>query len=452
MAAAVRADMREALSALTTRGRAFLAAGVTIALCAFVLGFDALLRVGVLAMTLPLLTALLVSRARYRLRATRAVSPTRVNAGQPARVTLQLGNEGAMPMGLLLLEDHVPYVLGTRARFLLDHAGPRWHQEVSYTVRSELRGRYDIGPLSIRVSDPFGLIELVRGFHNTTSVVVIPQVHPLPSINVTGEWSGTGENRPRAFAMGSAEDVTVREYRRGDDLRRVHWPSSARVGELMVRREEQPWQSRGTILLDSRALTHRGSGPASSLEWAISMAASVAVHLAQAGFAVRLVTDRPDVEANAWHDRSMSAVGQAGPLLDELAVLTRSSCSTLSDAVDALVGQSGLVVALLGRLQGSDLSDLSRVSPYGSRLLGIVLDTEQWGAPDRVTGPAGSADTMAGMLASNGWLATTAGPGDTAAGVWGRLGALSRHGGAHEAPARLEPEPAAVAGSTGGHR
>jgi len=433
--------MREALSSLTTRGRAFLAAGLTIAICAFALGFDALLRVGVLAVALPLLTAWAVGRARYRLVATRSVSPTRVSAGQPAIVSLELANDGSMPMGLLLLEDHVPYVLGTRARFLVDRAGPRWQRTVSYTVRSELRGRYEIGPLSIRVSDPFGLIELVRSFSSTTSVIVTPQVHMLRPIKVTGAWTGSGENRPRAFAVGNAEDVTVREYRQGDDLRRVHWPSSAKVGELMVRQEEQPWQSRATVLLDSRGLAHRGSGPASSLEWAISAAASVAVHLAHVGFAVRLVTDRPGADAHAWHDRSMSAVGQAGPILDELAVISDSTCTTLSDAVDAVTGQGGLVIAVLGRLGGSDLSDLSRLSPEGGKVLGIVLDTDLWGPPasrplGRSTTPATdrNAASVAAMLGTHGWYATTAGPQEAPDAVWQRLGALVLHGGGPGAP------------------
>jgi len=454
------ADLREALSALTTRGRAFLAAGATISLCAFVLGFDALLRVGILAVALPLLAALVISRARYRLSVVRSVTPARVSAGQPSTVSLDLANEGSMPMGLLLLEDQVPYVLGTRARFLLGSVGPRWRQRVSYTVRSELRGRYEIGPLSIRVSDPFGLIELVRSFATTTPVVVIPQVVPLPPIPVSGAWTGAGENRPRAFAVGSAEDVTVREYRRGDDLRRVHWPSSARVGELMVRREEQPWQSRATLLLDTRALAHRGSGPASSLEWAISATASIAVHLAQAGFAVRLVSDRPAADAHAWHDRSMTAVGQAGPILEELAVMTDSTGTSLSDAVDSVADQAGLVVAILGRLQSADLTHLSRVSPYGSRMLGIVLDTCLWGTTPRLARvPAGgehsaqivqgTAEDLVAILAGNGWYATRAGPDESPSQVWERLGAVMRHGGgaSRSASGRRLPSATAVSGA-----
>ena len=182
--------MREALSELTTRGRAFLAAGLTVTLCAVLLGFEALMRVGILAVALPLLAALAVGRSRYRFGASRRLAPQRVSPGQQATVTLSLANGGVMPMGLLLLEDHVPYALGTRARFVLDQAGPRWHEDVQYTVRSEVRGHYEVGPLSIRVSDPFGFIELVRTFSETSRLMVVPAVHHLPSIPLHGEWTG----------------------------------------------------------------------------------------------------------------------------------------------------------------------------------------------------------------------------------------------------------------------
>jgi uncharacterized protein (DUF58 family) len=418
--------VREALAALTTRGRAFLAAGSTVTLCALLLGFDALLRVGLLAVALPLLAAFVVGRARYHFGATRRLSPQRVSPGQTAVMSLGLANGGAMPMGLLLLEDHVPYALGTRARFVLDQAGPRWHEDVQYTVRSEVRGRFEVGPLSIRVSDPFGFIELVRTFRETSPLTVVPTVTALPAIPLNGEWTGQGENRPRAFAVGSAEDVTTREYRRGDDLRRVHWRSTARTGELMVRREEQPWQSRATIVLDSRSAVHRGSGAASSLEWLVAAAASVAVHLTHAGFAVRLVTDRPLSDASSWHDRHPDDVEQSGPILDELAVMTLSGTATLAHAVDAVTASPGLVVVLLGAATGTDLADLGRMRAHGSTVLGLCLDTAAWG--DEPDSDHPGADRLAAHLSARGWYAVTADPYESPAQAWGRLGALLRHG------------------------
>jgi uncharacterized protein (DUF58 family) len=418
--------VREALSELTTRGRAFLAAGLTVTLCAVLLGFEALMRVGILAVALPLLAALAVGRSRYRFGASRRLAPQRVSPGQQATVTLSLANGGVMPMGLLLLEDHVPYALGTRARFVLDQAGPRWHEDVQYTVRSEVRGHYEVGPLSIRVSDPFGFIELVRTFSETSRLMVVPAVHHLPSIPLHGEWTGQGENRPRAFAVGSAEDVTTREYRRGDDLRRVHWRSTARTGELMVRREEQPWQSRATVVLDSRRTAHRGTGAASSLEWLVAAAASVAVHLTHAGFAVRLVTDRPLSDASAWHDRRPDDIEQSGPILDELAVMTLSESPTLVHAVEAVTASPGLVVALLGAQSVGDLAELGRLRARGSTVLGMALDTGAWGDEPDDAHPG--AERLVQHLSARGWIAVTADPYESPAQPWGRLGSLLHHG------------------------
>ena len=312
--------MREALRGLTLRGRGFLAAGVTALVCALFLGHDELVRVGVLLVVLPLVTAFFLGRSRYRLGLVRTMSPTQVSAGQQARVQLDLNNDGRTPTGTLLLEDHIPYVLGTRPRFVVDRMGPKWKRHVDYQVRSDVRGRFVVGPMRVRLSDPFGLVELDRTFQSTSTLVVTPRVVPLPPVPISGAWTGSGDNRPRAFASGSAEDVTVREYRRGDDLRRVHWRSSAHAGELMVRREEQPWQSRATLFVDNRRFAHRGVGAASSFEHAVSVAASVAVHLVQRGFSVRLVTASGEQHGGTWHEHG-TATAETAPLLESLAVL-----------------------------------------------------------------------------------------------------------------------------------
>src|SRR3954464_4395848 len=188
--------MREALSGLTVRGRAFLAAGITAVVCAILLGQPTLTRVGVLVAALPLLTAMTLGRSRYRLALVRQVGPQTVTAGQPATVQLTMTNEGRTPSGVLMLEDHVPYVLGTRPRFVLDGIGHGWRRHATYQVRSDVRGRYEIGPMSVRVSDPFGLVELGRSFHSTATLTVTPRAVPLPPIPLGGAWTGSGGHRP----------------------------------------------------------------------------------------------------------------------------------------------------------------------------------------------------------------------------------------------------------------
>ena len=408
--------MREGLAGLTARGRAFVAAGTTAVVCAVLLGQDALTRVGVLLVALPLITAYLVGRSRYRLALVRTITPQLVTAGQPAQVQLEITNEGRAPTGVLLLEDHVPYVLGTRPRFVVEGISHGWHRAVSYQVRSDLRGRFEIGPMTVRVADPFGLVELGRAFQTTVPLTVTPRTVALPTIPLTGAWTGSGDNRPRAFATGSAEDVTVRDYRRGDDLRRVHWRSSARTGELMVRREEQPWQSRATLFLDNRLEAHRGHGAASSLETAVSAAASIALHLSQRGFMVRLVTADGEERNTLWHDRASSQ--NTAPLLEALAVVTAAKRRTFETDWLSEGGHTGLLVAVLGDLGTRDRPMLARLQHHGSTPLAVALDVDAWLGPV----DPGSDVASATFLTSLGWRAVGARPSDRLPALWQELG------------------------------
>jgi Protein of unknown function DUF58 len=432
--------MRAALSSLTTRGRAFLSAGITSSLCALVLGQRDLLRVGLMLILLPIVTAWLAHRARYLLSCAREIQPVRVEVGQTAQVTLTLENPGRIPTGLMLLEDQVPYILGSRPRFVIDQLRPRWSRAMTYPVRSEVRGRYAIGPLSVRLSDPFGFVELTRSFSSRASLVVTPTVIPLPPLVLSGDWSGTGDNRPRAFAAAGTEDVTVREYRLGDDLRRIHWRSSARADELMVRREEQPHQSRATLLLDARSSAHRGSGPASSFEYAVSAVASIGAHLAAQNFAVRLISDEAAGPGVSWHDRGISGPAEVRILLESLAVVQTRPYGDLVAGGEHHT--SGLVVAVLGVVTPTDIAGLSRLRAGSTRAVAILLDVAAW---SRGSQPGGAVESQvedqARALASQGWSVAVARPTDRLGAVWAELAGAAplprdaaRSGGRHAAP------------------
>lgn len=423
--------MRTALAALTVRGRSFLAAGLTAVVCAVVLGQSALASAGVLVAVLPLASLVLVLATRHRLALVRGVVPPQVVAGESARIHLTLTNEGRVPRATLLLDDHLPYVLGARPRMIVSAVGTAWRRHLTYPVRSDVRGRYETGPLTVRVTDLFGMVELGRTFRSTVPLTVTPRTVPLPGIPLAGGSGGAGDDRPRAAAVGSAEDVTVREYRRGDDLRRVHWRSSARTGELMVRREEEPWQAHATVLLDNRASSHAGQGLSSSLEPAVTLAASVCAHLASRGYAVRLVTaDGPVAETSA-RERTVQHVG---PLLQALAVVGLSGRPDLgaADVVDR--SHPGVTVAVLGRLGGRDDAALARAARHSSGALAVVLDVDRWASAQRRDGSLPplpvpdardrpTAGDGAALVTTLGWRAAAMRPEDRLPDVWERLGA-----------------------------
>ncbi|GLW57286.1 DUF58 domain-containing protein [Kitasatospora phosalacinea] len=422
MARTARASgVRAALRGLTTRGRSFLAAGLTAAVCAFVFGQAALLQVGVLLAVLPLAAAALLVRTRYRVASGRRLSPHRAAAGQEARVHLRLDNVSRVPTGLLLLEDRVPYVLGPRPRFVLDRVEPRGFREVSYRVRSDLRGRYPLGPLQLRLSDPFGMCELTRAFSAADVLTVVPQVQDLPPVRLPGESTGQGDSNSHTLALAGDDDVIPREYRHGDDLRRVHWKSTARYGELMVRREEQPLQARATVLLDTREAAHRGSGPASSFEWAVSCAASVSVDLVQRGYRTRLLTDTGFSVPDPGASGGASAAESVGTLLDALAVVEHSDGGTLARAEEVLrLGGEGLLVAVVGELDEEQAERLARLRRRTGGAVALLLDTGTWAGLRHLLPETGDEQLTARVtrLRESGWTVLPVRAGDSLPALW----------------------------------
>ncbi|MEG3626234.1 DUF58 domain-containing protein [Streptomyces poriticola] len=401
--------IRTALAGLTTRGRSFLAAGIAAGVCAYVLGQSDLLRVGLLLAVLPPVCATVLYRTRHRVAGSRRLSPGRVPAGSEARVHLRVENISRLPTGLLMLQDRVPYVLGPRPRFVLDRVEAGGRREVSYRVRSDLRGRYPLGPLQLRLTDPFGMCELTRSFSSYDTLTVIPRVEPLPPVRFGGEAKGYGEGRQRSPAVAGEDDVIPRGYRHGDDLRRVHWRSTARHGELMVRREEQPQRSRCTVLLDTRGVAFAGAGPGSAFEWAVSGAASVLVHMLERGFSVRLLTDTgsavPGEGADGFTGAGQETADTAGLLMDTLAVIDHSDGTDLSRAYDVLRGGGdGLLVAFFGDLDEEQAAVAARMRRRSGGALAFVLGSDVWlREPTDVPGPLDGGDERLQLLREAGW-------------------------------------------------
>lgn len=408
------------MKALTSRGRAFIAGGLTAAACGVLLGERDLVRIGVLVVLIPLVTLLLSARTGQRLSLVRTVGSTVVEVGQTTTVTLDVTNVGRRS-GLLQFEEQVPWALGHRPRFLLGWLGPGRSRRVQYPIRAEIRGRYELGPLVVRATDPFGMVSSYRSFPQTTTVIAVPTVEELPSIGSIGAWGGAGDNRPQPFTIGSAADSTVREYRLGDDLRRVHWRSTARTGELMVRREEQPWQSSCTLLVDNRAEAHRGSGPDSSLERAISVAASTAVHLSRSGYQVHLVSADGSALDHSWSQHLPSGADAGDPtrpLLEFLAGLPSATSNRLTLPRRTDSGSAHLFVSVLGALDEHARDALVRSGTPGGSSYAISLDVDTWSPRT----PRQQTSSSTSFLRARGWSAVDLARGASLPTAWTELG------------------------------
>jgi uncharacterized protein (DUF58 family) len=429
------------------------AVGGALLLVGALLGERSLVQLAVFTLALPLLSALAVARQRFRAGSRRTVTPARVPRGDDASVVLELVNADTRSGGLWVLAEQLPGDLGTVPTFVVERLGPGARTELRYQVHAARRGRHVLGPLRLQLVDPFGLVERTAFGTDSATLLVLPRVRPLGAGGPAGGHGGGGEGSRRTIAVHGEDDVSIREYRHGDDLRKVHWRATARTGELMVRLEERPWRAQATLLVDTRARAHlvaphrtrtgatavsRGPGgppgddapPGDSLEWALEATASIGSELARRGAVLRAVTDVGELVP-------ASGRGRLSPddLLDRLAGLGASRSLGLGVGIEQLrrAAGDGPVVCLLGSVGPDDVVDLIRSRSGPTTDLAVLTDIESWA--DTGSGPgrrrlstasrsalAGQREDAARLLRAAGWRVAVARADRTVADVWAELG------------------------------
>ncbi|SEJ47163.1 DUF58 domain-containing protein [Demequina mangrovi] len=263
------------------------------------------------------------------MRLSREVTPPTLSAGSPAEVVVRVETRSGIARRLRIREQAAAELTGgatTRASIARRSTGI----ELRYRLEPTRRGRWALGPALVRAADPFGLAWTDQPVGGSGLVAVWPAVVDLAAS--AGELMGAADRAHAGARIPAADDVALRDYRDGDDLRRVHWASSARRGTLVVRSEEQQGRTAATILL--------GIAPSQpGLEWAITAAASVALSVVEAGHPVRLIAGSALTSVQDTHGRAAEAA--RATLLD--ATLDLEPSDTHAEADKALMTSIGLV-------------------------------------------------------------------------------------------------------------
>ena len=271
------------------RGLVVFAAAIALWVVARIAGSPTLHMISVGLLVLPFGASLFARWSRQRLRVRRRLSDTRVQPGQRVHVELEVENQSPAQTSFLLVEDKLPASLGRSARLVISSLPGRDRQRVRYSITPRQRGRYTLGPVTVDLSDPFALTKLRIEFDEREDLVVAPEVEQL----------GGGPDSPFGMTSGLAlakhlfrtgdEFYTMRPYNEGDDLRRIHWPSVARSGELMIRQDESTRRSTAVLFVDTRD-SAVGQTHSPCFEKVVSAAASVGVLLMRYGFSLKLAT------------------------------------------------------------------------------------------------------------------------------------------------------------------
>jgi uncharacterized protein (DUF58 family) len=387
---------------LTRQGWAILVGAVTTVIAARLFGIIELYIVGAALAAMAVAAWCYVRLTRPRLRVRRTLNPARVHAGDSARVEVTATNVGKGRTPVLALRDPVA---GTRGARL--HLVPLRHAErarAAYRLPTDRRGVVAVGPLTIEVADPFGLAVHRRQGAPRIELTVFPHVDVIAPPPGGGDRDplGTVTNHRSLGRLGD-EFYALREYVVGDDLRRVHWRSTARYDDLMVRQDEMPWQDRTTVVLDIRRASHSEE----SLERAVSAAASVVTAAYRAQHHLRLVaSDGTDAGLG-------NSIGHVEAIMEYLAMVDTTGHGSLRAVLQGMrrSPQAGSLVVVLGRATKSEIDALARLRRSFGAVVTVV--TEGRDAPAVGALPVTIVDARADGQFARSWAALV-GQGTTA--------------------------------------
>lgn len=360
---------------LTRRGRALLGVAFGLLLGGRLLGVIEFYVMGAAAAALVVVSATAVALARLRLEVSRQIHPPRVHAGSSSRVEIRVRNRARRRTPVLRLDDAVT---GTRgARLILGPLRPGEAVSTSYALPTDRRGLIEVGPLEVVLSDPFGITESRMRGAGVAELTVFPRITQVaPPPHTTGDDPHAGAEHPNALGGAGDDFYALRNYVLGDDLRRVHWKTTARRDDLMVRQDEQPWQGRATVLVDIR----RATTTPESLELVISAAASIVHACWRRQDLVRLVsTDGTDLGFAAGH-------AQMDSIMEHLATAEAVVEGAFRATVDRLSRSAigGALVAIVSDLSPDELAAIARLRSRFAWIAVVKFEPSSWDprAPD----------------------------------------------------------------------
>lgn len=224
--------------------------------------------------------------------AMRKLSAARVFEDGEVGITLRCQNHSALAK-VLEVRDRVPEVMRIKkgANYILMELGPRRETMIEYTVECPLRGFYSIGPVAIRIQDPFGLFHKEKELHVYSDFLVFPKMEDLKDTFVKSKVPKifTGAVNIRQPGPGS-EFYSLRDYIDGDSFRQINWSAYARTGKLMVNERERDAVSDIILIVDSRSVSETGPVSRNALVYSTRAAASLARYFLSRRDSVGLIT------------------------------------------------------------------------------------------------------------------------------------------------------------------
>jgi len=354
-----------------------------------------------LALAVTPILAYLVGWHSLRTLEARRESQAIAKAGERLPMRIALINAGPTRKGLLLVRDHLPSGLqaeGFAERYVMDLA-PGEAVTVEYPLLARRRGVYYLGYVDVHCTDPLGLFNYHQEKTAEALLIVHPRPIPLPRIRPPAAGL-VATSRLRTRKRGDGTDFCgVREYTPGDDLRRIDWKSTAKRGKLTVIEYESGEANNVAVALDLSPAYHAGREDEHTLEYSVTLAASIAAQCLRRGSEFSLIAEGRDSHSL----RALLSAQDETAVMDALARVrpnaAQSFAETLLNAESWLPRGCGLVV--ISPLIGPEaVAAARRLVALGHGVLWVSLVAASF-ADDGIRWPAdaGAYDELARSLA-----------------------------------------------------
>lgn len=294
-------------------------------------------------------------------------------------------NESILPALWLEVDDHsnLPEYIAGRVTSIGGNSALEWKTEGVCTRR----GLFTLGPTTLRSGDPLGLCSLEIEHPNSTMLLVLPPVLPLPPIEIAaGGKTGEGRRARRSALETTVSVDSVREYAPGDPFKAIHWPTSARRDDLFVRQFEHTPTSDWWVFLDLQAEAQAGSGTASTVEHGIILAASLVDRGIRQGRAVGLVAC--GCEGGLTWITPERTSGHLMRVLHALAVIQpgEMSLSELLVSAEQSIHRNATIIIVTPNVKADWAVSMFKLVRKGFATTVLLLDPESFGKAESAEG------------------------------------------------------------------
>jgi len=308
--------------------------------------------------------AFFISKSRLRNISVTRHLPKAATSGESIYVKIDVKNNSGFQEGPLKITDAAGHSI------FIDEL----HKGIisyNYDVLCEKRGVYKIGPVILETADLLGIFNVKRQIDVYSELVVYPSTFSIKNLAISGGVPSFGGAASR-ISGDYEEFYGIREHKIDDGLKKIHWPSTARLGELMVKQYEQSTTYKTTVVLDSCQGQYASWKTENSFEWAVKIAASISRYLIDRKIEVQFVAEA-DISLISQFASGQTHLFEIMELLAKVKTTGEATLDKVLDAYEKIIPSGSSAIVIFSRNTPQIYETLARLRARRINVIPVIM-------------------------------------------------------------------------------